>query len=81
MMAHFHGIIRGGRGAANRLGTRSSGFEAVAHSWEGGVNVRLYERNGEDRIRIYGGPHGHETQHLIYDGPVKAIATGKVKLP
>lgn len=79
-MAHFHGTMHGNGAEIGRLGSKTSGFNATVHSMEGGVHVHLYESNGEDRISIRGGPHGSEMTHLIYDGPLKDISEGKVKL-
>lgn len=41
-MSHFYGTLQGSRGAATRGGTRNSGFRAVAASWRGAVETRLY---------------------------------------
>ena len=56
-MAHFRGTLQGARGEASRLGTRSSGLQTVAASWQGAVRVELYERDGYDCARISLTPH------------------------
>jgi hypothetical protein len=84
-MAHFRGIIQGGRGSVSRLG--HSFFHAHIASWEGAISVRLYIiRTGTGKamterdfaeVRIV--PHyGAGTSHLLYDGPIdgKDFANG-----
>jgi len=75
-MAHFYGILQGGRGRATRCGTRTSGMETTAASWEGAVSVSLYERDGCDYARVKLTPwHGRGTSRVLYDGPVSGAAT------
>lgn len=38
-MAHFMGIVAGGRGEASRLGSAMSGIRAQAQGWDSGVKV------------------------------------------
>lgn len=74
-MAHFYGNIQGARGPASRLGTKTSGLETVAASWNGAVSVELYEEHGRDLCRIWLRPwHGHGVRKLIYHGPVGEYA-------
>lgn len=48
-MAHFRGLIRGGRGETTRLGTKNSGMIAEAQSWEGKATVTLaHDHSGHD---------------------------------
>jgi hypothetical protein len=70
-MAHFYGLLQGARGEASRLGTKSSGLQTVAASWQGAVNVQLYGKDGVDCARIEKRPwHGQGESKLLYDGPV-----------
>jgi hypothetical protein len=70
-MAHFYASIAGRRGPASRLGTRSSGIEATAASWQGAVSVRLYERDGVDMADVELMPwHGNGAHRTLYRGPV-----------
>jgi hypothetical protein len=73
-MAQFYGSLQGSRGEATRLGTKKSGLETTAASWEGAVNVRLYHdhESGLDMARVYLSPwHGSGTHLELYHGPVK----------
>ena len=70
-MAHFRGTICGHRGVASRLGTKGSGLETKAASWQGAVGVQLYAQNGVDMARVsLTTHHGAGTNRLLYDGPV-----------
>jgi hypothetical protein len=70
-MAHFLGALRGARGPASRLGTKSSGLTVTAASWQGAVETDLYERDGIDFARVALKPwHGSGTSKVLYDGPV-----------
>jgi hypothetical protein len=70
-MAHFYGTIQGARGEASRLGTKSSGLHVVAASWQGAVDVQLYERDGMDYVIVSLKPwQGHGESRLLYEGPV-----------
>lgn len=53
-MAHFYGTLRGNRGQASRLGTKLSGLQTIAASWQGAVSVSLYhdETTGEDTVSV-----------------------------
>jgi hypothetical protein len=70
-MAHFRGIVQGGRGATSRLGHASSGLTTQACSWSGKVVTNLYVRHGVDWAEVRLEPHNGAGQRLvIYDGPV-----------
>lgn len=72
-MAHFYGRIQGNRGEATRMGSRASGFQAYAASWEGRVSTRLWhnEERGEDWCEVsLERHHGAGSSHLLYRGPV-----------
>jgi hypothetical protein len=71
LMAHFYGTIQGNRGEASRLGSKDSGLDVTAASWQGAVSVQLYERDGVDYARVTLQPwHGSGTRKDLYDGPV-----------
>ena len=71
-MAHFYATLRGSRGKASRVGTKSTGMDATVASWQGAVSVRLWHDRATDRdmadvslipwheagdsIRLYAGP-------------------------
>lgn len=70
-MAHFRGIISGNRGDASQLGSKASGLQTEAASWQGTVVVHLYEQDGIDFARVSLQTHyGRGTSKMIYDGPV-----------
>ncbi|MGE0576123.1 MAG: hypothetical protein AB7F22_07675 [Reyranella sp.] len=75
-MAHFRGTVQGIRGQASRLGSKASGLEITANGWDGGVTVRLYERNGKDwaRITLTGGSGYSGAQFDIFNGPIDGEA-------
>jgi len=78
-MAHFYGQVRGQRGQASRLGTRNSGMETVAASWQGAVKVFLSEVDGQDWATVALTPwHGRGTSRVIYSGPVSGAEGGTV---
>lgn len=52
-MSHFYGTMQGSRGQATRCGTKNSGFEVVAASWEGAIRTVLYvDDQGRDCFRV-----------------------------
>jgi|TARA_Y100000310_G_scaffold228936_1_gene231284 hypothetical protein len=70
-MAHFRGTIQGARGPASRLGDKGTGLHVNAASWEGAVDVRLYEAGGVDMAQVYLRKHnGAGVDRVLYDGPV-----------
>jgi len=74
-MAHFRAVIQGQRGEASRLGSKATGISANVASWQGGVDVRLWEADGIDMCRIELVPHyGKGTTRLLYDGPVSGAS-------
>ena len=78
-MAHFYGILTGSRGRATRCGTKNSGLTTCAASWEGAVQVALYERNGCDYALVTLIPwHARGVSRTLYDGPVSG-APGAVE--
>ena len=72
-MAHFLAAIKGHRGEASRLGTKRSGLDATAASWQGAVEVRLWHdaKTGRDMARVSLTPwHGAGSHKPLYYGPV-----------
>lgn len=74
-MAHFYGILEGGRGEVTRCGTKGSGLRTIAASWQGCVVVDLYEKDGTDyatvRLRPWKGSSGPYLS--LYSGPVRPL--------
>jgi hypothetical protein len=54
-MAQFRGTIRGQRGEASRLGSKSSGLCVTCNGWNGGITVYVdYDKNtGKDRFQVF----------------------------
>jgi hypothetical protein len=74
-VAHFRGIIRGQRGEASRLGSKASGLDVQAASWQGKVTVHLWEKNGVDMALVeLDQHHGKGTTRTLYNGPVSGCA-------
>ena len=48
-MSHFYGTLQGSRGEATRCGTKRSGIEATAASWDGAIVSEI--RWNEDKQR------------------------------
>ena len=72
-MSHFYGSVRGNRGGATRGGSKRSGFDTVAASFDGAITVRLYhdEDSGEDRFCVQQGRwHGSGIDEIIAEGVV-----------
>ena len=78
-MAHFYGSIDGNRGEASRLGSKHSGFRAVAASYQGSVRAYLShdEATGRDMVRVelddWRGS-GVRKPVLLYEGPIGEYA-------
>lgn len=72
-MAHFRSTIKGHRGEASRLGTKTSGMDATVASWQGAVSVRLWhdEETGQDMAEVaLATHHGAGVNRVLYRGPV-----------
>lgn len=80
-MAHFRGVVRGGRGpGVSRLGTAKSGIVVEAQSWAGKVCVRLYrdDETGRDMYVVYQEPHkGAGSHSTIAEGIVGVNREGR----
>ena len=72
-MAHFYGVMNGSRGEATRCGTKGSGMQVTAASWEGAVQTNLWHDPVLDKdmcevfLREW---HGNGTRKVLYHGPV-----------
>ena len=70
-MSHFYSVTQGSRGAATRCGTKNSGLNTTAASWNGAINVVLYEKDGKDMYRVVQTPwHGRGVTRVLAEGVV-----------
>lgn len=75
-MSQFYGTLSGQAGTATRRGSKNSGLRTIAASWEGAVQVDLYERDGKDYARVSLVPwHGHGVTRELFNGPVDGTAS------
>ena len=51
-MAHFYEGVSGGRGEANRCGTKN-GLQTFAKGWSGKIEVSLVHQEGKDIFRVW----------------------------
>lgn len=53
-MAQFIGFVKGQRGEASRLGSKASGLDVIAASYQGCIEVRLWhdEETGKDMFQV-----------------------------
>ena len=79
-MSHFYANIRGYRGEATRMGTKSSGMYSNVAGWKGAISVRIWYDNekDEDRYEVnhtpwYGSGSGGKSR-TIATGPLDATA-------
>ena len=73
-MAHFYGTLRGARGPATRCGSKGSGLEVTAASWEGCLTIRLWHDGHGDRFTVT-----QDTWHGR--GVLEELASGTVGKP
>ena len=71
-MAQFYGTLQGSRGEATRCGTKTSGMEAVAASWNGAVRVYLkHHEDGRETFYVEQIPwHGQGVRKIIAEGEI-----------
>ncbi len=75
-MAHFYGTLRGARGPATRCGSKGSGLEVTAASWDGSITVRLWHDQGRDCFEVSQDTwHGRGTREDLARGTVGKPAT------
>lgn len=51
-MSHYYGTLQGNRGEATRCGTKDSGIETYAATWNGAIRVKIYHEDGKDKYII-----------------------------
>lgn len=75
-MAHFCGTLQGSRGEATRMGTKDSGIETYAASWEGAVRVKPFVGpDGRDWAQVELTTWARAgVEHPLYRGPVGEFA-------
>lgn len=70
-MAHFFGSLQGQRGEATRLGSKASGLQITAASWNGAIHVELFERDGKDYFVVRESKwHGSGKERVIAEGEI-----------
>lgn len=70
-MSHFYGTLQGHRGKATRCGSKASGIETVAASWDGAIEVHVWhdKETGKDCFTILQRPwHGRGINQDIAHG-------------
>jgi len=75
-MAHFRGVVQGNRGEATRNGSKGSGLDVIAASWNGCIVVELHhdEATGEDKYTV--------RQGMWFSGGIEeVIAEGVIGQP
>ncbi|KKL80373.1 hypothetical protein LCGC14_2005410 [marine sediment metagenome] len=71
-MSHFYGTVTGSAvTAATRRGTKDSCLVTEAASYQGCVQVFLYEKNGRDYAEVSLKPwQGCGSNRLLWEGPI-----------
>lgn len=71
-MSHFYGTLQGHRGEATRCGSKDSGIQVTAASWEGAACVRVFVGpDGRDWCEVGLRPwQGRGVSRTLYRGPV-----------
>jgi len=59
-MAHFRGLVQGGRSAATRLGHKTTGLTVEAQTWAGKVTTRVWHDAETDCDRYEVTQDSHE---------------------
>jgi len=75
-MSHYYGTLQGNRGKATRCGTKKSGIETWAASWEGAIRVFMWhdKETGYDRVRIELKPWQWAGESaLLFDGTLQEL--------
>lgn len=69
-MSHFYGVVSGqARTEATRRGSKQGGLRTVAASWNGAIEVHVYNDEGVDKFSISEIPwHGCGTRRVIAHG-------------
>jgi len=72
-MAQYYGTLQGSGGSTTRQGTKSSGLEVTAQSYQGDIEVSFTHSNGVDVVQILVCEHDTGTGQILYYGPVKDL--------
>ncbi|MCK5610656.1 hypothetical protein KAR91_52775 [Candidatus Pacearchaeota archaeon] len=66
-MAQFYASIKGNRGEATRMGTKSSGISGHIRGWSIGCRVRVAHIDGQDIVQVYktAGSNGYSDERMI----------------
>jgi hypothetical protein len=75
-MSHFYGVLQGSRGQATRCGTKNSGVETTAASWDGAIQVDLrYDEESDKNIYTVSQIpwHGQGVRKIIAEGIVGSV--------
>ena len=80
-MAHFRATIKGQRGQASRLGSKSGGMEVTVRGWNAGLTItaRHDESTGEDIFEVAsdGGSNSAPKARIVLNGEVDAEVRAK----
>lgn len=66
-MAHFRAVVRGSRGAASRLGTKTSGISTLLQTWGWDVQVDAWHSSGEDVAMVVLVNHSTDERRWVAD--------------
>ena len=71
-MSHFYGLMQGSRGEVTRCGTKNSGLNTTAASWNGAINTVLYQNEeGKDCYRVVQTPwRGRGISKVLAEGVI-----------
>jgi len=66
-MGQFYAEIKGNRGGASRMGSKTSGISGHLRGWAVGARVDIMHIDGADVVRVYrtSGSNGGEDDKLI----------------
>jgi hypothetical protein len=80
-MTHFRATIKGQRGEASRLGSKSQGMVVTVRGWRAGLTItaRYDEATGEDvfEIALDGGSGSAKRAPIVLDGTIDATVRAK----
>lgn len=68
-MAHFRATIKGQKGEASRLGSKSSGIVAEINGWDRGIRVYAEFKDGKDHFVVVstGGSNGNRKEIVEFE--------------
>jgi hypothetical protein len=70
-MSHFYGTVDGNRGVGTRCGTKGSGMEVIAASWDGCIRTYTWydEEDDVNKYEVYQAKwHGQGINKLLSTG-------------